>query len=122
MIRMTRQRRAILDAFGRVGRPLSPKEVVEEAGRDVDNINLATVYRNLKALVENGELIAVEVVGQPPRYEPTGLAHHHHFLCESCDRVYDLPGCAGTFDRLAPKGSTVADHALMLTGSCDECG
>ena len=121
MIRMTRQRRAILSAFQEARRPLSPGEIKSRASSDVGCINLATVYRNLKAMVESGDLVIVEVLGQPDRYELSGLAHHHHFLCVHCDRLYDVPGCPGSFRNLAPRGFKLEGHELWLTGICESC-
>lgn len=117
MNRMTEQRRAILGALEKANRPLAPKELLARAG----NISLTTVYRNLKNMVAAGSVAPVEVVGQPPRYEVAGLEHHHHFLCETCDQLYDVPGCPGSFERLAPEGFTVKGHELMLTGCCKGC-
>lgn len=120
---MTRQRRAILAAFEREQRPLSPAEI-EDAVRaeGATDVNLATVYRNLKVMVEGGQLTPVEVLGQPGRYELAGLGHHHHFLCESCDRVFDLPACPPKFLKdLAPEGFEVSGHELQLMGQCAGC-
>ena len=119
---MTRQRRAILAAFEDTRRPLSAVEIHAYAQDSVKDINLATVYRNIKGLLESEVIVAVEVPGQPPRYEPSDLKHHHHFLCRVCDRVFDLPGCPGALESLAPPGFVVTDHDLMLAGNCKSCG
>ena len=121
MQRMTRQRRAIVDALERAGRPLSPQELEAEASKEVEGLNLATVYRNIKTLVESGYLETVELVGQPARYELAGLDHHHHFLCEVCDRLFDLPGCLGAFKSLVPRGFSINRHELQLIGECATC-
>ena len=102
-------------------RPLSPGEVLSLAAKEVGSLNLTTVYRALKALVESEDIVAVAVVGKPMRYELSGLEHHHHFLCEKCDRLFDLPGCPGSFRKLAPRGFKVTGHELMLTGRCKAC-
>jgi Fur family ferric uptake transcriptional regulator len=62
-----------------------------------------TVYRNLKNFMADGSIAVVQVPGQAPRYELASAAakHHHHFHCERCDRLFDLPGCA----RLATPGA-----------------
>jgi Fur family ferric uptake transcriptional regulator len=72
-------------------------------------------------MVEAGELAAVTVLGRSTRYELAGLEHHHHFLCEECDRLFDLPGCPETFRKLAPRGFRVTGHELILTGRCKAC-
>jgi Fur family transcriptional regulator, ferric uptake regulator len=121
MVRMTQQRRAILDALEHAGRPLSPTEILEVAQITVPNLSLPTVYRNVKLLLEGEGIISVSVPGQPPRYELSGMDHHHHFLCKVCNRLYDLVGCPGSFAGLAPRGFTVQGHDLLLTGNCRSC-
>lgn len=120
-MRQTKQRQAILTTLQDEKRPLSPAEIAEIAAREVAGLNLATVYRNLKAMSAAGELTVVECVGQPARYELAGLGHHHHFHCEDCDRLFDLPACDATIDRLAPAGFAVRTHHIQLSGSCEEC-
>lgn len=121
MERSTRQRMAIRTAIERACRPLSPQEVLEAAQADVPALGLATVYRNLKLLVEAHEVTAVSLPGDPPRYEAARLAHHHHFQCTACQRVFDVHGCPGNLGRLAPPGFTVEHHELTLYGLCAAC-
>ncbi len=69
---------------------------------------MATVYRNLKLLVAEGVVQMITLPGESARYEMRGSAHHHHFQCTTCRRVYDIPGCPGDFGawRLADSGSS----------------
>ncbi|MCE2660557.1 MAG: transcriptional repressor [Rubrivivax sp.] len=122
MERNTRQRAAIRDAIAQAQRPLLPQEVLDAAQREVPGLGIATVYRNLKALVEEGELQPVNLPGENVRYESVGHHHHHHFQCTQCQRVFDVHACPGDLSRLAPPGFTVEDHDLTLYGRCLECG
>lgn len=121
MERSTRQRSAIRDAIAAAQRPLLPQEVLDAAQAQVPGLGIATVYRNLKQLVEDGELQPVELPGENMRYEPVGHAHHHHFQCTTCERVFDVHACPGNLARLAPEGFTVETHELTLYGRCREC-
>jgi len=121
MERNTRQRAAIREVIGQAHRPLLPHEVQQAAQSRAPKISLATVYRNLKALVEEGVLRAVELPGENPRFEPASRPHHHHFQCLGCQRVFDVHACPGDLSRLAPQGFTVLDHELTLYGRCAEC-
>ena len=121
MERKTKQRDAIWDAVQSAGRPLSPLEIHELASVDVDGIGIATVYRTVKSFQDEGMLVAVEMPGQPPRYEMSGLSHHHHFHCRRCDCVFEMEGCAGDFGTLAPDGFRVEGHMLSLYGLCQAC-
>lgn len=121
-MRRTRQREAILEALRSAARPLGPDEIAARAGEQVEKLNLATVYRNLKWMAGAKQVVAVECVGQAPRYEIAGLEHHHHFLCEVCDRLFDLPGClAEELDRHVPDGFEVSQHHIQLAGRCGDC-
>ena len=122
MERNTRQRDAIHTVIKTAGRPLSPHEVLEGARAIVAALGLATVYRNLKLLVAEGVLQAIDLPGESPRYEMAESAHHHHFQCRTCNRVFDVPGCPGDLHRLAPRGFSVEHHEVTLYGRCRDCG
>lgn len=91
--RDTRQRAAIKQALQRADRPLSPKEILQMARNSVPNLGIATVYRNIKALMENDELTVVDIPGGTPRYLPSTATPRHLFIDEKTDRVYavDIP-------------------------------
>ena len=121
MERSTRQRTAIRSVIDAAGRPLSPQEVLQAAQAEVPALGLATIYRNLKQMVEAGEILAVTLPGESPRYEAAQHAHHHHFQCTTCKRVFDVHDCPGDLATLAPKGFTVERHEITLYGRCDQC-
>jgi Fur family ferric uptake transcriptional regulator len=119
--RTTRQRAAIQDAIAQARRPLLPAEILAAAQRVLPALGMATVYRNLKLLVDGGEVQPVELPGEPPRYESAHQGHHHHFQCRVCERVFDMHRCPGDFARLAPQGFQVERHELTLYGLCADC-
>jgi Fur family ferric uptake transcriptional regulator len=121
MERNTRQRGAIRRALQRADRPLSPAEVLADARREVNGLGIATVYRNIRALLDEHWLATVDLPGEPSRYELAGKAHHHHFRCVQCSRVYDVP-CREE-DPVAdlPAGFLVTGHDVLLHGRCADC-
>lgn len=121
MERNTRQRDAIREVFRQTNRPLSTEEVHAAARRIVPRLGVATVYRTIRSLQAERWLAAVELPGAPARYELTGKAHHHHFHCNRCDRVFDLIGCPGTLKELLPRSFRLERHELVLYGRCAEC-
>src|ERR1700690_4262673 len=121
MERQTRQREAIRDVLRAAGRPMSPRELWLAARKEVRDLGQATVYRTIKTLVEGGKLTPVDIPGEPVRYELSGKAHHHHFHCTTCDRVFDMKGCVDKLARLAPKGFIVEAHEVILYGRCPVC-
>ncbi|MFM9915082.1 MAG: Fur family transcriptional regulator [Rhizobacter sp.] len=145
MERHTRQRQAVVDALARSGQALSPQDLLLRAKSAVPTLNLSTVYRQIKGLQDAGQIVRVELPGQPPRFEmasrgePAAPAvhrheihavehasvvpslHHHHFHCVQCDRVYPIHACPGPMNNLAPPGFEVQHHDLTLRGRCASC-
>lgn len=121
MERSTRQRSAIQEAIQAADRPLLAQEVLELAGLVVPKLGIATVYRNLKAMVEDGILRQVVLPGENPRFELAGHGHHHHFRCNQCNKVFDIHSCPTDLAMLAPKGFKIEDHDLTLYGRCRDC-
>ena len=121
MQRDTVQRRAIRKVFTEAARPLSPAEILAGARAFVPNLGIATVYRSVRGLTEEGWLVAVEVPGEPQRYELSGKGHHHHFTCRVCGRMFDFQGCPKDLARLVPDGFVMEDHEVFIYGRCAEC-
>jgi Fur family ferric uptake transcriptional regulator len=120
MERSTKQRSAIREALETADRPLLATEVLALAQRIVPSLGIATVYRTLKALVDQESLQVVELPGENPRFE-FAHGHHHHFSCKNCGRVFDIHACPGDFTKIVPPGFEVSDHELTLYGRCAEC-
>ncbi|TNE52317.1 MAG: transcriptional repressor [Deltaproteobacteria bacterium] len=121
MLRKTEQREAIRRVFQENHDPLSVQDVLDKAQQDVPRLGIATVYRTLKALVDEGWLKVVELPGDTSRYERTGKGHHHHFSCNKCERVFDLEGCLPGIDTLLPPGFLLQSHEFFLYGVCADC-
>ena len=121
MIKETRQQRVIRRVFDATERPLTPNDVLEEAHKYIPNMGIATVYRSLKNLFEAGWLSKVEMGKEPTRYERSNLDHHHHFQCNECKKVFDLPGCISNLKELVPENFTLQTHDLTLFGTCAGC-
>ena len=119
--RDTAQRRALRATFERAGRPLSPGEALATARSRVPRLGIATVYRNIRALLEEGWLVEVPLPGAPNRYEIAGKHHHHHFRCRVCDRVYEVDACPPDLRALIPQGFRLEDHDITLIGRCASC-
>ncbi len=121
MRRDTRQRRILRQVLEQADRPLSPQEILEASQGLLPGLGIATVYRNVKAMVEEGTLQAVELPGEGLRYELAGKLHHHHFHCRGCGKVYEVEGCPGDLGPLAPPEFRVESHMIVLYGRCADC-
>jgi len=122
-LRMTRQRRAILEAFRRSPWHPTTDEVFRRVRRRLPRMSLATVYRNLNVLSSAGLISAVDVSGAPRRFDAE-LRQHYHIRCLGCGRVDDAP--------MAPlrrfrngvwpeSGYEVVAHRLEFMGYCPAC-
>jgi len=119
--RSTRQRAAILRALEEAEHPMEPVELLAIARGDVPRLGIATVYRAIRDLVDEGTLVPVELPGASARYELAGRDHHHHFHCRLCGRVYEVAGCPGDLSHLAPAGFSLEGHEVVLYGHCRSC-
>jgi len=121
MKRMTRQRAAILKSIEATKGPLSVDEILSSAEKEIPEINRSTIYRNLKVLVEDGQIGTVELPGENMRYETIKAAHHHYFLCDICNRLFTIPGCPKGLSEMVPEGFKLRGHSITLNGFCADC-
>jgi Fur family transcriptional regulator, peroxide stress response regulator len=86
-------------------------------------ISLATVYRNLHSLVEEGKIRTLLLDEQGARFDPE-TSQHDHFVCERCGRVVDLflrRTRQLDLSALAKQGYVVTTHNLTVHGICQVC-
>jgi Fur family ferric uptake transcriptional regulator len=121
MTRHTKQKEAIASVLRSQHRPLTIEEIHRSALKKVSSLGIATVYRTLKALTEEGSIKTVELPGEPLHYEESDKEHHHHFCCNSCHTIFELEQCLAGVTQLAPPGFHVTDHEIILYGSCPNC-
>jgi Fur family transcriptional regulator, ferric uptake regulator len=119
--RSTKQKQAIRAVMAEQEHPLLPDEIHALALQEVPSLGIATVYRTLKTLQEEGQVCCVEIPGQSPRYERSDKGHHHHFHCMECHTVFDLEKCVDGLKKLAPPGFKVSAHEITLHGHCKSC-
>lgn len=100
--------------------PLSADEIRDRLRGAGHAIGAATVYRAIRKGLEDGRFQEVRLDGVT-RVEPADRGHHHHFVCDGCERVFDFHGCPGGLNRLAPAGFSVTSHEIVLHGLCLNC-
>jgi Fe2+ or Zn2+ uptake regulation protein/O6-methylguanine-DNA--protein-cysteine methyltransferase len=119
-LRVTPQRRAILQAFrGAVDEHLSADEVISRASITVPEIGRGTVYATLAEFAELGVLGSVGNP-EPVRYE-TNVTPHDHFRCRLCLRLFDVE-LGGREAQCRPLGGyTIESVAVQAEGVCADC-
>lgn len=99
----------------------------QEIDRRLPGVGRATVYRALEQLENLGLVQRVELAGDSAGYErvePDGH-HHHHMLCENCDRVvpFEDAGLERAIRNLEKRTKfRVTGHEVTLRGLCSRCG
>lgn len=79
-LRMTRQRRVILDVLALDDDHPNALEIYRRA-RKVDNtVSLSTVYRTMTALEKQGSIERHAFAGGPSRFEQANKEHHDHLI------------------------------------------
>lgn len=120
-LRNTGQRAAILNL-------LTATEVARSArelhGRLAGGVALATVYRTVNLLVDQGVVDAIRRPSGELAYRVCASGHHHHLTCRRCDKVVELRDC--TIDKWAGEvarrhGFSTVEHQAELSGICGEC-
>ena len=120
-LRKTKQKDAIRGVFQHTDRPLTIDEIHAEAQKAMARVSVATIYRNIHSLVEEGWLVTLPVPGLTNRYELAGKRHHHHFQCTGCEKTFELSGCAIDTRPKVPKGFKASSHEFFVYGTCDVC-
>ena len=125
-VRITRQRTAILDALTEADEFRSAQQWHESMTRGGGSIGLATVYRNLQALADAGEVDAVRDDDGEVLYRLCHSVgeHHHHLRCRECGTAVEIDGPAVESWATAvgrEHGFTDIDHTVELTGLCAAC-
>ncbi len=95
--------------------------VLARAKELMPSINLATVYRNLNALVKEGRIRRVQhVLGD--RFDKT-LYHHAHVLCEKCGDFSDINSIdlKKVVDNLKISIHNITSVDFVITGTCSKC-
>lgn len=115
-VRDTRQRSAIKQVITEAGRPLGPKEILKLAQPYVPNLGIATVYRNLKMMLEHGELESVDLPGQAPRYQEPTTGNRRLFVDEKTDEVYCFECSDSDSEPKLPDGFRVKRMEVIYYG------
>lgn len=122
-IRMTKQRRLILEVLRKNNVHPTADVVYELVRKHMPRISLGTVYRNLEILTALGEIQTLELSGSQKRYDGNPCKHYH-IRCMYCGIVDDAP--IAPFNQLEDKlydttVFTILGHRLEFLGLCPTC-
>lgn len=124
-VRNTKQRRAIAAALRDLEDFISTQDLHRRLQDDGQSVSLATTYRILQSMADNGEVDALRNADGETIYRRCEAEHHHHHLvCRSCGATVELeaPAIEEWADRTAAQhGFEDVDHTVEITGICTAC-
>lgn len=97
------------------------EELFIKAKNKCPDISLATVYRHLKAFLEEGKAITVEADDKKVHYDGD-VSPHSHFYCTKCAKIYDIFETPAPLEGLGEQSGFVVEresHAYF--GVCKAC-
>ena len=123
-VRSTRQRTAIADALSASDDFLSAQELHDQLKQRGESIGLTTVYRNLQALSQDGQIDALWDGSGETRYRHCSAGHHHHLVCRTCGTTVEVqaePVEEWAARVAAEHGFTGINHTVEVFGYCPTC-
>lgn len=86
-------------------------------------LSLATVYRNLNLLAENGTIKKIEGLDGSIHFDHN-THPHYHFICNHCKKIYDVPYeiASDSVEKIADQmGLKIVEHDMVFKGLCPNC-
>jgi Fur family peroxide stress response transcriptional regulator len=102
------------------GHPTAP-EIFEAVNRLDPRSSRATIYNNLRDLVQAGLVREVAMEGRAARFDARGM-QHHHFICDQCGNVEDLDWYDVPIPNSGSLGKRILRECeLIVRGLCAQC-
>jgi Fur family transcriptional regulator, stress-responsive regulator len=122
-LRVTRPRRAVLDAVEQ--RPHADTDAIVRMVRaELGEVSTQAVYDGLRVLTAAGLVRRIEPAGSVARYEARVGDNHHHMVCRSCGAIADVDCAVGDAPCMAPSehhGYAIDETEVTHWGVCPQC-
>lgn len=112
-MRQTKQKKLILDIINHSCTHPTANEIYLKCVKEMPNISLGTVYRNLNVLVQAKQIKKITMDGYD-RYDNL-IKPHHHFICLDCGEIIDVNYDLDTY----LDGNKIVDYEFK--GICHKC-
>ena len=124
-LRSTRQRASIVEALRKASGFKTAQGLHLDLIRAGERVGLATVYRNLQALADVGEVDVLQMdMGEMAFRLCEASDHHHHLVCRGCGRSVEVQAeeVESWAARVATRhGFEQMTHTVEIFGVCGEC-
>ena len=121
---MTLQRRLVLDAVRQARHHVTADEIARRVRLKAPRIDASTVYRNLQALEELGEVIHTHLDDRITRWHRADSHPHGHLVCRICGGETEVrpAALAAMAERLRDGHGFEPDLAhSAIVGVCRRC-
>ena len=122
--RFSKKRQAIYDALVNSLEHPNAEMVYQSLKSEYPDLSLGTVYRNIKGMVQSGDVICVGHVDGKERYD-AHLQPHVHLVCRDCGAVVDIaldPALEAQCAAISQSHDIVMDvPSLHFAGLCKTC-
>ncbi|EAI8393605.1 peroxide-responsive transcriptional repressor PerR [Campylobacter coli] len=124
-LKATPQRLCVLKILKRHEHP-NIEELYEEIKKEYPSISLATVYKNLNTLQEQGLVVEINVANQKTCYD-IYEERHIHIICNKCGNIEDMSFQDAELDeyqeKLEKKMGNIIDHLVVCAhvSTCKKC-
>ncbi len=123
--RRTRQRAAVDEVLDQSDDFISAQDLHAALRSKGADVGLATVYRTLQALADDGRVDVLRNAGGEAVYRRCARdEHHHHLVCRACGATVEVTGPA--VERWASSvagrhGYVDVSHTVEIFGTCPSC-
>ncbi|MEW1958055.1 Fur family transcriptional regulator [Kineococcus sp. NPDC059986] len=123
--RSTKQRTAVSAVLDEADAFISAQDLHAKLRERGENVGLATVYRALQVLAEDGDVDVLRTDdGGEAVYRRCSTGHHHHLVCRRCGATVEVEGpqVEAWARRIgAEHGFTAVQHVVEVFGVCAAC-
>lgn len=119
-MRMTKNRKIVLNLLKQAKKPLSAEDIANELIKD--KIDLSTIYRSLEYFDKNNLLLRFHFNNKSYYFLNTSN-HHHYFVCTNCLTMHQIECYLNnTIANLENNNHfVVTNHEINIYGLCNNC-
>ncbi len=118
-LKATIQRTGILKSIDNAGH-FSIDEIYEDVKEHYPTLSLATIYKNIILMIQQGVIVEVPINGEKSKYE-LKKDDHIHLICKSCGKIKDKEITKEKEQILSIENFQITNAQINLYGICKEC-
>lgn len=117
----SKQREIILETLRSTNTHPTANWIYEKVREKIPRISLGTVYRNLSALADNGDILKIEIGDGFDRFDGD-IAPHLHLYCKKCEKIFDRKLECDYIAEIAEKCAFTTETSVYVAyGICENC-